>query len=60
VGVRSAANRGDNPAKRAHYHVYDIEPSSDETPGSRFRVRVRIRGWDADSGRFVDEGERTL
>jgi len=60
VGVRSASNCGKDPEKRAHYHVYDVEPAARDAPGPRFRVSVRVRGYDPEGGRFVAEGERAL
>jgi 3',5'-cyclic AMP phosphodiesterase CpdA len=60
VGVRSASNRGKDPEKRAHYHLYDVEPAARDAPGLRFRVTVRARGYDPETGRFAPEGERAL
>jgi len=60
VGVRSTSNIGKNPAKRAHYHLYDVEPAAAGAPGPRFRVTVRARGYAPESGRFVPDGERVL
>jgi 3',5'-cyclic AMP phosphodiesterase CpdA len=60
VGVRSSSNGGSEPAKRAHYHVYDLEPAPRSTPGPRFRVTVRVRAYDPDSGRFAAAGGRVL
>jgi 3',5'-cyclic AMP phosphodiesterase CpdA len=60
VGVRSSSYMGDKPGKRAHYHIYDIEPGARDRPGARFRVTMRARGYDPASRRFVPEGERVL
>jgi len=57
VGVRSATDYGKKPDKRAQYHIYDIERSDGP---ERFRISVRTRGYDADSGCFVADGEHEL
>jgi 3',5'-cyclic AMP phosphodiesterase CpdA len=59
VGVRSASDIGQRPERRAQYHVYEIERNC-ESRGPRFRIALRIRGYDPDSGRFRAEGEREL
>ncbi len=59
VGVRSASDAGQRPERRAQYHIYEIEPKS-EGGGARFRIALRIRGYDPDTGRFGAEGERVL
>ncbi len=59
VGVRSASDIGQRPDRRAQYHVYEIE-RNDESGGPRFRIALRIRGYDPGSGRFRAEGEREL
>jgi 3',5'-cyclic AMP phosphodiesterase CpdA len=57
VGVRSASDYGHKPHKRAQYHIYDI----DRVEGSaQFRIALRTRGYDANSRRFVAEGESVL
>lgn len=56
VGVRSSSNIGNNPAKRAQYHVYEF----DGRAGTTARIRMRVRGYDRDSGRFAADGERVL
>ncbi len=58
VGARSSSDVGHHPDKRAQYHLYDIEP----VPGShpRFRIHMRIRGWDPAARRFGPEGEQAL
>ena len=33
VGVRSSSYMGRKPGKRAHYHIYDLEPGAGEPPG---------------------------
>jgi 3',5'-cyclic AMP phosphodiesterase CpdA len=59
VGVRSASDIGQRQERRAQYHVYEIERNSG-SDGPRFRIVLRIRGYDRDSGRFCAEGERVL
>jgi 3',5'-cyclic AMP phosphodiesterase CpdA len=59
VGVRSASDIGQRPERRAQYHVYEIERNC-ESRGPRFRIALRIRGYDPGSGRFRAEGEREL
>jgi 3',5'-cyclic AMP phosphodiesterase CpdA len=60
VGVRSSSYMGRKPGKRAHYHIYDLEPGAGGRPGARCRVVMRVRGYDPQSGRFRSEGEQTL
>jgi 3',5'-cyclic AMP phosphodiesterase CpdA len=60
VGVRSSSYMGRKPGKRAHYHLYDLEPGASDRPGARFRVTMRTRAYDPGSGRFRPEGECTL
>lgn len=59
VGVRSSSDGGEDPERRAQYHVYEIEPA---VPGaaSEFRITTRIRGYDPARDLFTDEGERSL
>lgn len=60
VGVRSASYGGTNPDKTAQYHIYQFERATDPE-GSRFRVSLRVREWDAGSRTFVEIGkERAL
>ena len=59
VGVRSASDCGIRSERRAQYHVYEIERNR-ESGGPRFRIALRTRGYDPDSGRFRAEGERKL
>jgi 3',5'-cyclic AMP phosphodiesterase CpdA len=59
VGVRSASDIGQRPERRAQYHVYEIERNSG-SGGPRFRISLRVRGYDRDSGRFGADGERVL
>jgi 3',5'-cyclic AMP phosphodiesterase CpdA len=59
VGARSSSDVGHRPDKRAQYHLYEIEP--DEAGGARrFRIRLRIRGWDPSTRRFAPEGDQIL
>ncbi len=59
VGVRSASDVGQRAERRAQYHIYEIERNR-EGEGARFRIALRIRGYDPGSGRFRAEGEREL
>jgi 3',5'-cyclic AMP phosphodiesterase CpdA len=59
VGVRSASDIGQRPERRAQYHVYEIERNLG-SGDPRFRIVLRIRGYDPGSGRFRAEGEREL
>jgi 3',5'-cyclic AMP phosphodiesterase CpdA len=59
VGVRSASDVGQRQERRAQYHVYEIERNSSGV-GPRFRIVLRIRGYDPDSGRFSGESEQVL
>lgn len=59
VGVRSASDIGQRQERRAQYHVYEIERNLG-SDGPRFRIALRIRGYDRDTGRFCAEGERVL
>ncbi len=59
VGVRSASDIGQRQERRAQYHVYEIERNR-ESAGPRFRIALRIRGYDRDTGRFGAEDERVL
>jgi 3',5'-cyclic AMP phosphodiesterase CpdA len=59
VGVRSASDIGQRPERRAQYHIYEIQRNCG-SGGPRFRIALRIRGYDPDSGRFRAEGEREL
>jgi 3',5'-cyclic AMP phosphodiesterase CpdA len=58
VGARSASDAGQRPDKRAQYHVYEIEPAAADA--RRFRIRLRIRGWDPAARRFAPEAEQAL
>jgi len=59
VGVRSASDIGRVSHKRAQYHVYAFERNrGSERP--RFRIALRIRGYDPASGRFRAEAEHDL
>jgi 3',5'-cyclic AMP phosphodiesterase CpdA len=60
VGARSASYGGSTPEKRAQYHLYEIEPELGAGPRPRFRVRMRVRGYDVAAGNFADEGSREL
>ena len=58
VGARSASDVGEKEHKRAQYHLYGIERR--EGPGARYRITLRIRGWEARSRSFRAEEERVL
>jgi 3',5'-cyclic AMP phosphodiesterase CpdA len=60
VGVRSASYIGKRLDKRARYHVYGVASGPTDGSGPRYRLTLRTRAFDPDSGRFVDEGERVL
>lgn len=57
IGARSSSDVGHRPEKRAQYHVYRIERGEG---AERFRVTLRIRGYDPATGRFAHEEERSL
>ena len=59
VGVRSASDIGHKPDKRAQYHVYAFERVAG-TGRPRFRITLRIRGYDPASGGFRAEAEHEL
>ena len=59
VGVRSASDIGQRAGRRAQYHIYEIERNRG-SEGPRFRIGLRIRGYDRDTGRFSAEDERVL
>jgi 3',5'-cyclic AMP phosphodiesterase CpdA len=53
VGVRSSSYLGGKPHKRAQYHLYAIEPGGPD--GARFRITLRVRGYDPATGGFGTE-----
>jgi 3',5'-cyclic AMP phosphodiesterase CpdA len=55
VGVSSSSARGREPARRASYHLYGIEPA-----GAGFRLSCRSRVLEPESGRFEEGPERAL
>jgi 3',5'-cyclic AMP phosphodiesterase CpdA len=59
VGVRSSSYAGPTPEKRAQYHLYAVE-SRGAGAWPRFRVTLRIRGYDPAAGCFAGDGERLL
>jgi len=59
VGVRSASDLGQREERRAQYHVYAIERNSTGA-GSRFKIVLRIRGYDPAARRFAAESEQLL
>lgn len=61
VSVSSASDVGHKPQKRACYHLYDLERDGGAGGGSaRWRIGMRVRGFDPESGGFVDEGGERL
>jgi 3',5'-cyclic AMP phosphodiesterase CpdA len=61
VGARSASDVGLRAEKRAQYHLYELEPrAAGDPPGPRYRIRMRVRGYEPDAGGFAAEGERSL
>lgn len=60
VGVRSASNLGTKPDERAQYHLYRIEQDRSASQATRYRITMRIRGWDAAADRFVSISTREL
>jgi 3',5'-cyclic AMP phosphodiesterase CpdA len=60
VGVRSASDIGSKRDKRAQYHLYEFERLPVDTPGPKFRITLRLRGYDPASGNCRAEGEREL
>jgi 3',5'-cyclic AMP phosphodiesterase CpdA len=55
VGVRSASYAGKNPEKTAQYHLYQFERAAAGVL-PRFRVSLRVRGWQADERVFAEVG----
>lgn len=60
VGARSSSYVGGKPYKRSQYHLYAIEREGGRAAGARFRVTLRVRGYDPATGGFADEGRWTL
>lgn len=62
VGVRSASAVGRRPGRRAQYHLCRIEaePPTGGLGRPHFRIALEVRGYDAESRRFVEQGERAL
>ena len=56
VGVRSAAYAGNNCEKTAQYHLYRFEQSPTGAAGPRFRVELRVRGWNGAEKQFEEIG----
>jgi 3',5'-cyclic AMP phosphodiesterase CpdA len=52
VGIPSASYAGHKPERNAQYHLYRVERAD-----GRWRVQVTVRGWQAASGRFVQQRE---
>lgn len=59
VGVRSSSHSDELEIRRAHYHLFHIARAA-VADGPRFRFRLESRGYDARSGGFVAEAERSL
>jgi len=60
VCVRSSSYMGRTRAKRAQYHIYDVQPGAGTQPGARFRLTLRTRAYDPGTRRFEPDGERVL
>jgi 3',5'-cyclic AMP phosphodiesterase CpdA len=62
VGARSASDVGEKEHKRAQYHLYGIErrEPTDDGGAGRYRIQLRIRGWDVGSRSFREDGEHEL
>ncbi len=62
MGARSASDASNKAHKRAQYHLYGIERRevSEGEHASRFKITLRIRGWDVSSKSFRAEEERVL
>ena len=60
VGVRSASDHGSRPEKRAQYHLFDVETLVRSRGRPRFRIHLRTRGYDPDTGAFEPDGSREL
>ena len=56
IGIPSASYAGHKPARRAQYYLYRVARRDD---GS-WRVQIGVRGWQPDSGRFVQLHEHHL
>ena len=52
---RSASDVGHRAARRAQYHLMEIDGEA-----GAWRVGMRVRGYQPEGGRFVDEGEREI
>jgi hypothetical protein len=59
VGVRSSSHAPERESKRAQYHLFHVERTQ-LSNGPRFRFGLETRGYDAASGGFVAEEERSL
>jgi 3',5'-cyclic AMP phosphodiesterase CpdA len=54
-GIPSASAIGHKPGRRAQYYLYQVRRCAEN-----WSVRVRVRGYQADSGRFAQQQERYL
>lgn len=55
IGIPSASYAGHKPERNAQYRLYRIVRD-----GERWHMRVTVRGWQAGSGRFVQQHEHHL
>jgi 3',5'-cyclic AMP phosphodiesterase CpdA len=61
VSACSASDVGLRPGRGAQYHVYELEDGLAGAQGAqRFRIRMRVRGYDPASGGFAAADERSL
>jgi 3',5'-cyclic AMP phosphodiesterase CpdA len=63
VAARSASDVGLHAGKGAQYHLYELEPRGADpggAPGPRYRIRMRVRGYDPEGGGFAAGDERSL
>ncbi len=60
VAVRSASDVGHVPDRGAQYHLYQIERGNGSVNGARFRVTVRVRAYDPETGRFREAAAQQL
>ncbi len=59
LGVRSSSHCEELESRRAQYHLFGIERAS-VGDGARFAFSLETRGYDAATGGFGSEGERSL
>ncbi|MBY0400013.1 metallophosphoesterase [Myxococcota bacterium] len=57
IGVPSSSEVGSHPDRPAQYHVFTVRDADD---GKGFDLEVRVRGFDAGAGAFVELPDRLL